>query len=75
MSGSLQVYKCSILLNMMVLCLHRNYECLPLSFKSSLSYLENCMLSQAVVVPTYNPSTQEAEAGGSLNSRPAWFTE
>ena len=24
---------------------------------------------------TFNPSTQEAEAGGSLNSRPAWSTD
>jgi hypothetical protein len=24
---------------------------------------------------TFNPSTQEAGAGGSLSSRPAWFTE
>jgi hypothetical protein len=30
---------------------------------------------QAVVVHTFNPSTQEAEAGRSLSWRPAWFTE
>jgi hypothetical protein len=29
----------------------------------------------AVVVHTFNPSTWEAEAGGSLRSRPAWSTE
>jgi hypothetical protein len=28
-----------------------------------------------VVVHTFNPSTREAEAGGFLSSRPAWFTE
>jgi hypothetical protein len=28
-----------------------------------------------VVVYTFNPSTQEAEAGGFLSSRPAWSTE
>jgi major histocompatibility complex class I len=27
-----------------------------------------------VVVPTFNPSTWEAEAGGFLSSRPAWST-
>jgi hypothetical protein len=27
------------------------------------------------VVHTFNPSTQEAEAGGSLHSRPAWSTQ
>jgi hypothetical protein len=29
----------------------------------------------AVVVHAFNPSTWEAEAGGFLSSRPAWFTE
>ena len=28
-----------------------------------------------VVAHAFNPSTQEAEAGGSLSSRPAWSTE
>jgi hypothetical protein len=28
-----------------------------------------------VVVHTFNPSTREAEAGGFLNSRPAWSTK
>ena len=28
-----------------------------------------------VVAHTFNPSTQEAEEGGSLSSRPAWSTE
>jgi len=28
-----------------------------------------------VVVHTFNPNTQEAEAGGSLSFRPAWSTE
>jgi hypothetical protein len=31
--------------------------------------------SWAVMVHTFNPSTWEAEAGGSLSSRPAWSTE
>jgi hypothetical protein len=31
--------------------------------------------SQAVVAHTFNPSTWEAEAGGFLSSRPAWFTK
>jgi hypothetical protein len=29
----------------------------------------------AVVAHAFNPSTWEAEAGGSLSSRPAWSTE
>jgi hypothetical protein len=28
-----------------------------------------------VVAHAFNPSTEEAEAGGFLSSRPAWFTE
>jgi hypothetical protein len=32
-------------------------------------------LNQAVVAHAFNPSTWEAEAGGFLNSRPAWSTE
>jgi major histocompatibility complex class I len=28
-----------------------------------------------LVVHAFNPSTREAEAGGSLSSRPAWSTE
>jgi hypothetical protein len=28
-----------------------------------------------VMAHTFNPSTWEAEAGGFLSSRPAWFTE
>jgi hypothetical protein len=31
--------------------------------------------SRAVVAHAFNPSTREAEAGGSLSSRPAWSTE
>jgi hypothetical protein len=31
--------------------------------------------SWAVVVHTFNPSTWEAEAGGSLSLRPAWPTK
>lgn len=30
---------------------------------------------QAVVVHFFNPTSWEAEAGGSLSSRPAWFIE
>jgi hypothetical protein len=32
-------------------------------------------LEPGVVVHTFNPSTQEAEAGGFLSSRSAWSTE
>jgi hypothetical protein len=31
--------------------------------------------SQVVVAHAFNPSTQEAEAGGFLSSRPAWSTK
>jgi hypothetical protein len=34
---------------------------------------KNCRLG--VVAYTFNPSTWEAEEGGSLSSRPAWSTE
>jgi hypothetical protein len=33
------------------------------------------VMSQAVVVHAFNPSTQEAQAGGFLSLRPAWSTE
>ena len=42
----------------------------PLSF-----YILKNIYSQIVVARTFNPVTQEAEAGGSLSSRPVWFTE
>jgi hypothetical protein len=34
---------------------------------------EDCKLG--VVAHAFNSSTQEAEAGGFLSSRPAWFTK
>jgi hypothetical protein len=40
----------------------------------SIAIFKNIIISQAVVVHTFNP-TQEAEAGGFLSSRPAWYTE
>jgi hypothetical protein len=33
------------------------------------------MLNKNMVVHTFNPSSWEAEAGGSLNLRPAWSTQ
>lgn len=35
----------------------------------------NTVVSWAVMAHTFDPSTQEAEAGGSLSSRPTWATE
>jgi hypothetical protein len=32
------------------------------------------LLNQAVVAHAFNPSIREAEAGGSLSSRPTWST-
>jgi hypothetical protein len=46
-----------------------------LDLEKGLSPFENTFLRQAVVVNAFNPSTQEAEAGGFLSSRPAWSTE
>jgi hypothetical protein len=37
--------------------------------------LTRAVVSQAVVVRAFNPSTWEAETGGSLSLRPAWSTE
>jgi hypothetical protein len=37
-----------------------------------LSWIQNYRWSRAVVAHTFNPSTWEEEAGGFLNSRPAW---
>jgi hypothetical protein len=48
---------------------------------AKLEIFENCSRVQdhpaepGVVAHTFNPSTREAEAGGSLSSRPAWSTE
>jgi major histocompatibility complex class I len=33
------------------------------------------VVAAAAVAHTFNPSTQEAEAGGLLSLRPAWSTE
>ena len=54
-------------------------ECLHLSEPFGFLVKEHegkkCHLSQTVLVHTFNHSTQEAEAGGSLSSRPVWSTE
>jgi hypothetical protein len=42
------------------------------TFKNNLLKHKGC---QAVVAHAFNPSTREAEAGGSLSSRPAWSTK
>jgi hypothetical protein len=39
------------------------------------SFKKDNFQSQAVVVHTFNPSTWEAEAGGSLNLSPTWFLD
>jgi hypothetical protein len=43
--------------------------------KDKITYYKKIEASQAVVAHTFNPSTGEAEAGGFLSSRSAWFTE
>jgi major histocompatibility complex class I len=41
----------------------------------NVSTCKNTSLEPGVVVHAFNPSTQEAEAGGFLSLRPAWSTE
>jgi hypothetical protein len=38
-------------------------------------FLKATTTSQVVVAHAFNPSTQEAEAGGFLSSKPAWSTK
>jgi hypothetical protein len=37
--------------------------------------ISKCIKEPGVVAHTFNPSTWEAEAGGFLSLRPAWFTK
>jgi hypothetical protein len=46
---------------------------LPMGYKHS--HMSNKVFCQAVVAHAFNPSTQEAEAGGFLRSRPVWSTK
>jgi hypothetical protein len=41
----------------------------------TLKTKQNKTKQPGLVVHAFNPSTQEAEAGGFLSSRPAWSTE
>jgi hypothetical protein len=43
--------------------------------KNILKKKKKTPICWAVVAHAFNPSTWEAEAGGSLNSRPVWSTE
>jgi hypothetical protein len=40
-----------------------------------LGHIKKEVKKPGVVAHTFNPRTQEAEAGGFLSSRPAWSTE
>jgi hypothetical protein len=61
------------------LALARPWGCLSLSFLSSELYISALSKLNGnkshMVAHTFHPSTQEAEAGGSLSSRSAWSTE
>jgi hypothetical protein len=48
---------------------------IPRKIVSSLGVYPASKTKPAEVAYTFNPSTQEAEAGGFLSSRPAWSTE
>jgi hypothetical protein len=70
----------SLLLPNPCLCNSLGHE-RPLSSSKSIEYHTVWSLPTSishsrpgVVVPTFNPSTWEAEAGGFLSSRPAWST-
>jgi hypothetical protein len=39
------------------------------------TFIRNLLIEPGVVAHAFNPSTQEAEAGGFLSSRPAWSTK
>jgi hypothetical protein len=45
------------------------------SLNSHPARVKNLSQKQGVVVHAFNPSTQEAEAGGFLSLRPAWSTK
>jgi hypothetical protein len=49
-------------------------EPFQLKYAFNSSYIKK-ILSRAVVMHAFNPSTWEAEAGGFLSSRPAWSTK
>jgi hypothetical protein len=44
-------------------------------YDTCYTLLKMLLVKPGVVAHTFNPSTQEAEAGGFLSSRPAWSTE
>ena len=50
----------------------RKYNSAKFSVQGNKELKENC--GQVVVAHTFNPITWEAEAGGFLCSRPAWYT-
>jgi hypothetical protein len=50
-------------------------EALSAPKKSSKSSLKYKIVNQVVVAHAFNPSTWEAEANGSLSSRPVWSIE
>ena len=50
----------------------RHHPAAPCILRSNI---KKCLHEPGVVVHAFNPSTQEAEAGGFLSSRTAWSTE
>jgi hypothetical protein len=54
----------------------RSFQCDYLEWGDKIYVLfKRTIWSWAVVALAFNPSTWEAEAGGFLSSRPAWFTK
>ena len=54
---------------------HPLLECLKIATVYLHIIINKSFLKNYMVVQTFKPSTQEAEAGGVLSSRPAWSTE
>jgi hypothetical protein len=73
--GKLKPHRCCTLIIPSVKCKIIKTRMLeePISSKSNI--IKRFQPVLGVVAHAFNPSTQEAEAGGFLSSRPAWSTK